>query len=94
MSIGLKLSRAFCTTCNRSFYKTAKNDNCRPKQIKTGSWKYATTALVGAGGVGVYCFVLDSHQRRLLKVTASGVVRFLRCSIQLAYVQIKINVAY
>lgn len=94
MSFGLKLSKAFCTTCKRSFYKTANNENCRPKQFKTGSWKYATAALVGAGGVGVYYFVLDSYQRRLLKVTASGVVRFLRFGIWLAYFQININVAY
>lgn len=76
--IGLKLSKTFCTTCCRSFYKTVKNENNRPNQFKTRSWKYTTTALVGAGGVGVYYFVLDSYQRRLLKVTASGVVRFLR----------------
>uniref|UniRef100_A0A1B6IZK7 ABC1 atypical kinase-like domain-containing protein n=1 Tax=Homalodisca liturata TaxID=320908 RepID=A0A1B6IZK7_9HEMI len=76
MGTGLKLLKHVCLPCIRSVHNLAKNEKKSP--LRKHLWRYSTAALVCAGGV--YYYSLDNYQRRLIKVTASGVIRFIRSS--------------
>jgi hypothetical protein len=74
MVSSLMLSRNVCKLCCRHFHKAGQLEDRSIHRKRL--WRYAAVAAVAAGGAGYYS--LDSHQRRLLKVTAGGVVRFIR----------------
>ncbi|XP_054276944.1 uncharacterized aarF domain-containing protein kinase 5-like isoform X1 [Macrosteles quadrilineatus] len=76
MVSGLKLGRNICKLCLRNFHKSVENE--KKSVYKSHVWKYAAAATLAAGGA--YYYTLDTQQQRLFKVTAGGVVRFVRSS--------------